>query len=566
MIKGSVWARAAALLLAAAWAPASFADELDDAPSTAARTAAAPASASQESVSAVGISGAPGLLRSFSALPEGRRLSLSVSGGAFSGSDFIYAGDRDTFLAGSLGLGYALIENLDGFLSLTGAQNGNTLGAPRSLSSGLDLSLGLRARHGFGPLHVGVVAALLWSSAIDQAKGGSGLGGGAWALASADLRSAGAPILLHANLGYRRDAGSDLLPQRVGALPTFAFSLWQYPVFCLAAAAEVPLGRITPFVEYSLEAPIDSGAPAAATPARISPGLRIALLDGLSALAAVEVGLTRQLWEGVPATPPFLARLALTYTGLDQTPWTVARREPSETSQKAAREPALLVVPPPPAAPAAEARQHRSTGGSLRGKVTDLSGAPLQAVLRLPSSEEHRNKGYDASPEFEISLEPGSYHVEVEAEGYLVQGKRVEIKEGQTQTLNFSLRPVPQVKAAQLTQEQVEIRQSIQFAFNEAKILPESYFILDEVADILLRNPMLKVSVEGHTDDVGSEPFNQGLSEERSFMVLAYLIEKGIDAPRLTSKGFGMSKPLVPNVNDAARAQNRRVEFRIIGK
>ena len=101
----------------------------------------------------------------------------------------------------------------------------------------------------------------------------------------------------------------------------------------------------------------------------------------------------------------------------------------------------------------------------------------------------------------------------------------------------------------------------INFDFNSDVIRAESRPTLDKVIAILKENPDWKFSVEGHTDNIGGEAFNQTLSEKRAAAVVKYLTEAGIGANRLTSKGYGLLRPLAPNDSEAERAQNRRVEL-----
>lgn len=78
---------------------------------------------------------------------------------------------------------------------------------------------------------------------------------------------------------------------------------------------------------------------------------------------------------------------------------------------------------------------------------------------------------------------------------------------------------------------------------------------------ILKEKPDWKFSVEGHTDNGGGDAFNQTLSDKRAASVVRYLTSAGIDESRLSSKGFGLTRPLAPNNSEAERAQNRRVEL-----
>ena len=74
------------------------------------------------------------------------------------------------------------------------------------------------------------------------------------------------------------------------------------------------------------------------------------------------------------------------------------------------------------------------------------------------------------------------------------------------------------------------------------------------------------VEVAGHTDSMGSEAYNQGLSERRAQSVQDYLVSKGVKAQRLTAKGYGESMPVASNDTDAGRAENRRVELIVLDR
>lgn len=217
--------------------------------------------------------------------------------------------------------------------------------------------------------------------------------------------------------------------------------------------------------------------------------------------------------------------------------------------------PAPEVAPPTVTRPAAT---------MLRARLVDLEDKPVNGTLRFPKLG-GKERVYDASPSVEIELQAGEYRIEAEADGYLVRGRTITIKEGETLSTDFVLRPIPRVKTASLGDAEVFISQQINFEFAKSTILPDSFYILDEVTDLLLRNPRLKqVRVEGHTDDVGGAERNQVLSEDRALSVTKYLIDHGVEPNRLQAQGFGLTKPLASNKTDAGRAKNRRVQFRII--
>jgi outer membrane protein OmpA-like peptidoglycan-associated protein len=101
----------------------------------------------------------------------------------------------------------------------------------------------------------------------------------------------------------------------------------------------------------------------------------------------------------------------------------------------------------------------------------------------------------------------------------------------------------------------------INFDTGKATIRPDSQPVINQVAEMLQTNPGLKLSVEGHTDSVGSPASNKTLSENRAKAVVAALAAKGIEAERLTAVGWGQDKPVADNNIEDGRAKNRRVEL-----
>jgi outer membrane protein OmpA-like peptidoglycan-associated protein/tetratricopeptide (TPR) repeat protein len=107
---------------------------------------------------------------------------------------------------------------------------------------------------------------------------------------------------------------------------------------------------------------------------------------------------------------------------------------------------------------------------------------------------------------------------------------------------------------------------NISFATNSSDLTSESEFILDNFMDFLKENPGIRTAIHGHTDNAGDDQWNMQLSQTRALSVYRYLISKGIDASRLSHKGFGKTKPVADNGTEEGRAKNRRTEFVITGK
>jgi outer membrane protein OmpA-like peptidoglycan-associated protein len=103
------------------------------------------------------------------------------------------------------------------------------------------------------------------------------------------------------------------------------------------------------------------------------------------------------------------------------------------------------------------------------------------------------------------------------------------------------------------------------FAFNKYELKPEAREKLAKVSGILLAYPDLKVQVEGYTDNVGTDQYNQTLSQQRADAVRDYLISQSVIAGNVTATGYGMSNPIADNSTAAGRAQNRRVNLVVSG-
>jgi outer membrane protein OmpA-like peptidoglycan-associated protein len=117
---------------------------------------------------------------------------------------------------------------------------------------------------------------------------------------------------------------------------------------------------------------------------------------------------------------------------------------------------------------------------------------------------------------------------------------------------------------ARIEQDEIKISKQVQFKFDSDVILPESDLVLGAIATILNEHSEItRVRIEGHTDDKGTEAYNMKLSQRRAASVVKWLVKHGIAQSRLTSQGFGRSRPIDRNDTDEGRAMNRRVELHI---
>ena len=120
-------------------------------------------------------------------------------------------------------------------------------------------------------------------------------------------------------------------------------------------------------------------------------------------------------------------------------------------------------------------------------------------------------------------------------------------------------------KRVEIKQDQIVIHEKIQFETNKAAIKPESGSLLEEITNVIKQNPQIKrLSIEGHTDSTGADKHNQKLSEQRAAAVQDHLVQHGVEADRLSSRGWGKTRPIGDNSTATGREENRRVEFVII--
>ncbi|HEU4430464.1 MAG TPA: OmpA family protein [Myxococcota bacterium] len=120
---------------------------------------------------------------------------------------------------------------------------------------------------------------------------------------------------------------------------------------------------------------------------------------------------------------------------------------------------------------------------------------------------------------------------------------------------------VAELKAEQTERGLVMTMRGVLFASGSAQLMPGAERTLGEVAGLLNEFPDRRIAVEGHTDNVGNDTYNQGLSERRAAGVASFLRSRGVDPSRVESRGLGESMPVASNDDDAGRQANRRVEI-----
>jgi outer membrane protein OmpA-like peptidoglycan-associated protein len=228
--------------------------------------------------------------------------------------------------------------------------------------------------------------------------------------------------------------------------------------------------------------------------------------------------------------------------------------------------------------------EKESTIGAVYGRVTTLQGNPLSAAINaveVPVPGAVAGTGQQSASDsgtgaFFIKLPAGDYAISASMTGYKAQTKNIHIDKGFKTAVNFAMEPEPAAPPPVAMKKQrvfiekdkkkIVITEKIFFQLGKSKIMPVSFGILNELAGLLIKNPDIKIRVEGYTDSIGRPATNLRLSQARAEAVMKYLADKGVSSGRMTAKGYGMASPIADNKTAKGRAENRRVEFVITSK
>ncbi len=165
----------------------------------------------------------------------------------------------------------------------------------------------------------------------------------------------------------------------------------------------------------------------------------------------------------------------------------------------------------------------------------------------------------DSTASYSAQLEEkGPFDIEIRAEGYFFYNDTVQFAEADSlhKTVNFELKKMKQ--GAKIVVE------NILFNSGKSTLKSSSYVELDKLADLLMENKDVRLEVSGHTDNVGSSAINKKISKARALAVRNYLVTKGVEEERLEYEGYGFDQPIADNGTPEGRAQNRRVEVKVI--
>jgi outer membrane protein OmpA-like peptidoglycan-associated protein len=197
----------------------------------------------------------------------------------------------------------------------------------------------------------------------------------------------------------------------------------------------------------------------------------------------------------------------------------------------------------------------------LVGFVTNKDDEPVDAALEFLDDKGQRTTATAQRGAFDATVTPGRVRIVARADGYLLRGRDVVVDAGDRRAPALVLRKVPKKRSATLAADHVETTARVPFEFKTARLLSTSEYLLDEIADLLLSNAAVLLSIEAHTDvtEVADASDAKALTTARAKAVRDALIERGVDGTRLQAQGYGVTQPLGPN-----DPKNRRVEFVVV--
>jgi outer membrane protein OmpA-like peptidoglycan-associated protein len=553
--------------------------------------------------------GPSGGLRVVDARPAAERsMRMQLLLQFFAGGDFLLQGDDHLHAGGGASFSWAMHDWVEAFAVIESFSNTNTLEFPQLFQVVGDVRLGAKLGIEVNPwLSLGGDLSFYVPTNGDLDLAFDSWGIGIRANATADLRGLESPIPLIArlNLQYQFDntaalaesveaaryrALDDRLPPQdetrhlLSPVERLGLGVNRTDFFNIGLGAELAIEAVDdlfihPFLEYTVGIPANrqgydcafvpsepgsevpapgedsclAQAGASAIPMDFAIGVRVLpVVPGFAATMALELGITgtapdeqvRELSGNFPWL--FLIGVSYAFDMRPDPPPPIERRE-------VIRE-VTVQDPPPPR-------------GRIVGVVVDReTGAPVPLpIVHYPAREVTTQRGDDQGRFTSIGFPPSEQvDLEINHPEYLPGTCRAEFADP---VVDVEVRCEIERAPPQVVVEDTEvvILEQINFAFDRAEILPSSFGLMDAIArTVNAHTEILRLEVQGHTDNRGTARYNQQLSQRRVDAVVQGLVERGVDPARLVGRGYGLSVPLVPNDTEENRARNRRVQFIIM--
>ncbi|MFZ5445652.1 MAG: OmpA family protein [Myxococcota bacterium] len=570
---------------------------------------------------------------------------VSVLGEYLNQTNFPVLSSQDIRSAVTFAASFQPFEWGEIFVSYGAAANSNNRTSPNLIQALGDLNLGIKAsRQWTKGFHAGADLRLLTFSGVgNQGIDRFAVGFKPTLLATYDFRTLSkyVPVVFTLGLGFTLDSTAGLVTnQRLNASEEFALNVNRYHRFNFGVAAELPFPIVTPVIEYTLAAPL--GVPngeltgpdgkfvnvSTAMPQQLGLGLKITALKDLTLTTGFNLGLTKSVGLGVPATPPWNFFVGAGFAidpfqrGETKLVETIrekklevakapasTRLEGTVTDKETGKPLPAVVVAVSGLKPSATNEQGQYESLPITAKSVKLAIArdgyksveqdvavdpskptkvdvalepdvkkakfevsatgnkkPVKADIVFKGATEAKAQTPEGNAPAEVELPAGTYTITATAPGFLAQTRDVQVQAGGKLVVAFELQPAPKKVLVVFKGDKIEILQQVHFATGKSTILPESFGLLQQVVDAIITNNVKRVRVEGHTDNRGVKAANQTLSEDRARAVKDYLVAQGIAADRLESVGYGDSKPIAPNLTARGRELNRRVEFIVLEK
>jgi outer membrane protein OmpA-like peptidoglycan-associated protein len=197
--------------------------------------------------------------------------------------------------------------------------------------------------------------------------------------------------------------------------------------------------------------------------------------------------------------------------------------------------------------------------------VDSLSGgAVADAKVRITDKlNRSLELNVDSTGSFQFRNVPfGTAHLTVSAPGYLTTVSPITIQSREPLKPHVLLNPRPQKLDVEFGRKAITLGQPIEFVNGQPEVTVGSMNIVEQLAAALLEKSEVEgVEIQVHTDDSGSPSYSRRLSQQRADAVVELLVQLGVPQRRVRGKGYGPDQPLAPNVSDANRARNNRVQI-----